>query len=276
MDAFPFLDVAFARRIEAFNAADFAAYALAARDAGVFPDAVTMPVAGGIAVYVGQAGTINCALGLGMTGPVGGGDIDAIVEFFESRGCIPSVDVCPMADPFLLVCLASRGFQPIAFENVLVRPLSAEDTFPKPAPDVTVRRCTDEDSARVWGDVTALSFTAPRRPTAEERRLADGLVGRRGAVLLLGEVDGQAAGTGQLTMADGIAMLNADGTLPEFRRRGVQQALQAERLRIAAEAGCTLATIEAAPGSASQRNMERIGFRVAYTRVSFEKRSGSV
>ena len=34
-----------------------------------------------------------------------------------------------------------------------------------------------------------------------------------------------------------------------------------------ARAGCDLAVTESAPGSASQRNMERLGFRIAYTRV---------
>jgi hypothetical protein len=33
------------------------------------------------------------------------------------------------------------------------------------------------------------------------------------------------------------------------------------------DAGCALAVTESVPGSPSQRNMERVGFQVAYTRV---------
>jgi hypothetical protein len=41
------------------------------------------------------------------------------------------------------------------------------------------------------------------------------------------------------------------------------------RLRHAAEHGCDLATMGAAPGSASQRNAERQKFRIAYTRIKW-------
>jgi hypothetical protein len=40
-------------------------------------------------------------------------------------------------------------------------------------------------------------------------------------------------------------------------------------LRYAAEQGCDLAMMCAAPGSASQRNAERQGFRIAYTRITW-------
>ncbi len=39
------------------------------------------------------------------------------------------------------------------------------------------------------------------------------------------------------------------------------------RLDYAAAAGCQLATMGALPGSTSQRNAERLGFRVAYTKL---------
>jgi GNAT superfamily N-acetyltransferase len=62
-------------------------------------------------------------------------------------------------------------------------------------------------------------------------------------------------------------MLYADATHPFFRRRGVQAALIAARLRAGAERGCDLATAGTLPGTVSQRNYERLGFQVAYTRA---------
>jgi GNAT superfamily N-acetyltransferase len=73
-----------------------------------------------------------------------------------------------------------------------------------------------------------------------------------------------------LVLADGAAMLNGDATLPGFRNKGVQTALLHARLRRAAEAGCDLAVIEASPGGTSERNQQRLGFHVAYTRVTME------
>jgi GNAT superfamily N-acetyltransferase len=56
-------------------------------------------------------------------------------------------------------------------------------------------------------------------------------------------------------------------TLPEFRNRGLQSALLQARLNLACEAGCDLAVIVTRPGSVSQRNAERAGFRLAYTKA---------
>jgi hypothetical protein len=42
------------------------------------------------------------------------------------------------------------------------------------------------------------------------------------------------------------------------------------RLRFAADQGCDLALMGALPGSASQRNAERQGFRIAYTRLKWQ------
>jgi hypothetical protein len=72
-------------------------------------------------------------------------------------------------------------------------------------------------------------------------------------------------------VAGGVGWLFGDSTLPHYRKRGIQQAVQRHRLLLAQAAGCELAVTEAAPGGASQRNMERTGFRVAYTHVEFAK-----
>ena len=50
---------------------------------------------------------------------------------------------------------------------------------------------------------------------------------------------------------------------------GAQAALLDTRLAYAASVGCELAMMGALPGSASQRNGERQGFRIAYTRIKW-------
>jgi hypothetical protein len=66
-----------------------------------------------------------------------------------------------------------------------------------------------------------------------------------------------------------VALLAGACTVPEARKQGAQLALLEGRLRAAAEQGCDLAMMCAAPGSASQRNAERHGFRIAYTRIKW-------
>ncbi|MCA1573915.1 MAG: GNAT family N-acetyltransferase, partial [Acidobacteria bacterium] len=53
------------------------------------------------------------------------------------------------------------------------------------------------------------------------------------------------------------------------RKQGAQLALLEGRLRYAAQQGCDIAMMGALPGSGSQRNAERNGFRIAYTRVKW-------
>jgi hypothetical protein len=67
-----------------------------------------------------------------------------------------------------------------------------------------------------------------------------------------------------------VALLAGACTIPEARQQGAQLALLDYRLRYAADHGCDLAMMGAQPGSASQRNAERHGFRIAYTRIKWQ------
>ncbi len=75
-----------------------------------------------------------------------------------------------------------------------------------------------------------------------------------------------------MSIHEGVALLAGASTVPEARRRGAQLALLDARLAYAAERGCDIAMMCAQPGSASQRNAERQGFRIAYTRIKWRLR----
>jgi len=73
-------------------------------------------------------------------------------------------------------------------------------------------------------------------------------------------------------LGDGIFALFGAGTLPEFRGRGIQTALLRTRIRVAMEARCELAVVVTRGGSVSERNCVRLGFRVAYSKVTVLKK----
>jgi ribosomal protein S18 acetylase RimI-like enzyme len=85
--------------------------------------------------------------------------------------------------------------------------------------------------------------------------------------LYLARVDGVPAGAALLALDDDLGYLANASTLPDFRRRGVQTALIASRIADAEAAGCEVVASQAEFGSASQRNLERSGLRVAYTKA---------
>jgi hypothetical protein len=66
------------------------------------------------------------------------------------------------------------------------------------------------------------------------------------------------------------ACLAGAATIPAGRKQGGQTALLDARLRFAAARGCTIAMMGALPGSQSQRNAEKNGFRIAYTRTKWQ------
>ena len=83
--------------------------------------------------------------------------------------------------------------------------------------------------------------------------------------------DGVIAGGASLRMTEGIAQLTGAATAPAHRRRGVQTALLLARLTDAAAAGCDIAVVTTQPGSRSQRNVQRRGFDLLYTRAVLVK-----
>ena len=69
-----------------------------------------------------------------------------------------------------------------------------------------------------------------------------------------------------LSTIDQIGYLAAAWTLPAFRGRGVHMALIARRLTDALHASCEFGSGQTDLGSASQRNQERAGFKLAHVR----------
>lgn len=262
------MDASLAHRLEYLSAQEMRRFAQTARAVDETSGAEWLSVAGGVAAFVRDGSPVNMAAGLGFEAPVEEADIQKVTRFYEARETRAVVSVCPLADPSLIERLSEAGYRPDGFENVLIRALGemSADVRCDDGPIEIVEAMSPADK-ELWALVAATGFSAPLPPLEQQLHLASVVVSRPGVRLLVAFVDGKAAGTGEIYIDDGVAWLSADATLPQFRRRGVQRALQAYRLDIARAAGCEMAVSEAAPGSTSQRNMERMGFTLAYTRL---------
>jgi len=263
-----FADTTLAARLEALVAEEGLAFAEAAKRVAPedLPDAAR--IAGGTAMYIGPGSPVNQADGCGFAGEVTEADVLALEAFYRDRRVRPLINVCPLADRSLRRQLAARGWTVDRFENVLIREMDPAERFDEMPAGVEVREVTSAEDRALWSQVVANGFAAPDDPSPAESRLSRIAAERIGAQFFLAFVDGAPAGTGELIVSRGVGWLSADTTLPQFRGRGVQRAVQQTRLRMARDAGCDLAAAESDPGSGSQRNMERLGFRIAYTRVT--------
>jgi GNAT superfamily N-acetyltransferase len=258
-----FVDLEFARRLEMAET--------------ILPDCVeamrrycpTHPiaaeeVAGGVAFFGGVTYPANQIVGMGLYREVTRDDMDRVEQFFRSRAVPSTVVLSPLADESLRTLLGERGYRIAEFNSVLIRRISEAEPF-SPPDGVVLERVTPE-TAKPWMRAIAQGF-AQDIAVAEE--VFGGFAALPGALAFLARIDGNIVGGcgGRIIPEARIAALFGTATLPEFRRRGVQSALIAQRLHEAALAGCEYAVVSTNPGSGSQRNMERRGFRLAYTKT---------
>jgi hypothetical protein len=272
--AFPLADLALSQRLERAEAVSNARY-VEARSA-VMPErgAMWIEVAGARAMFDGVSSPLTQTFGLGLFQPATPADLDAIEAFYAGRGAPVFHEVSPLADPGLPALLSGRGYRPIEFTSVLYQPLAG-------GPQMT-RVAKGDVAQRVGPEVRAVSKTEERLHAEvaaagwAEFGVSDFLrdIGRingsvEGLHLFLAELGGQAIAAGAMNIVDGVALLAGASTMPGGRRQGAQLALLDHRLRFAADRGCDLAMMGALPGGGSQRNAERNGFRIAYTRIKW-------
>jgi hypothetical protein len=265
---YPFADLALARRLERTEAHGNAAFVEARAEA--FPDsgAVWIEVDGTYAMFDGPSSPISQTFGLGMSHPLTSERLDRIETFFKQRGADVFHEVSPLADPTTFALLNERGYQPIEFTSVLFRPINPGVVLSE-SPNKNVKvRVTGAHEKALWSDIAFAGWS-------EFTELSDFLrdMGKVHACSkspsFLAVLDDQPIATGMLTIHEGVALLAGASTIPTARRQGAQLALLEARLRFGAEHGCDIAMMAALPGSASQRNAERHGFRIAYTRIKW-------
>jgi GNAT superfamily N-acetyltransferase len=262
-----FVDHALACRLEMTHAWRGAEYARAQGRLHPERGIAVETVGGGWAIFSGQGSPANACIGLGMDGVVAETDLDFVEGFFLSRGATPRVDVCPLANESLLRLLAARGYGPRRFFSVLSRPLPFLEPAVASAASVPVTRAGPEQ-AELWMRTTARGFEGADTPSQGMLDILAPNFYAANALCFLAWLDGQAVGGAGMYVHDGAAEFGGDSTLRAYRRRGVQAALLRGRLQAAQGLGLDLVLAMAEPGTASQRNIERAGFHLAYTRVT--------
>jgi hypothetical protein len=300
MSDFPLADLELSRRLERAEALSNARFVEAR--ATMFPDsgATWIEVAGARAMYDGVSSPLTQTFGLGLFQPATAADLDAIEAFYTERGARVFHEISPLADVGLWPLLAERGYRPFEFSSVLYQPIdlagrkprATQGGAPGAASPVAQGATSDEPAATDAATDVVQAFRPAVRliEQGEEETYARtsaagwaefgvgdflleiGRVSARvdGLRLFVAELDGKPIAAGALNLCDGVALLAGASTIPEGRKRGAQLALLDHRLHYAAAHGCDVAMMAALPGSGSQRNAERNGFRIAYTRIKWQ------
>ena len=235
----------------------------------LYPDsgAAWIECAGAYAVFDGVDSPVTQSFGLGLFEPVTPSALDTIEAFFLDRGAVVVHEVSPLAGVAALDLLCARGYRPIELSSVLHRPVEQPTAKDNLAVKVSVAA---EKDAALWADVSARGW-AQQNPELLGFLEQFGAVAfaRHGAVNFIATLDGIPGAAGALCLHNGVALFAGASTIPELRRRGLQAALLEARMRYAFDHDYQLAMMVTEAGSQSQRNAERQGFRIAYTRTKW-------
>jgi hypothetical protein len=191
--------------------------------------------------------------------------LDEVVHHARALGTARIVAHCPTwaasSETFL-----TRGFRAVSPMTKLYRRATTDLDVSSP---FRIEAIGTRDR-ELFGQIAAIGNEAPPFMAAG----FDSTVGNPGWWHYLafdGDLPIAAAG---LRIYQDVAWCCFAGTVPSHRRRGAQAALLARRVRDAATADCRWVTCESvskSPDEPSQslRNMQRLGFEVAYDRPSF-------
>jgi hypothetical protein len=217
-----------------------------------------------------SGGFFSRAVGQGVTEPITGDVLDAIVDIAKSAGA-PMISVQPSPEvvtPEVFDLLAERGFNPGRTWDKLGR-----DASPPPAAATDLRvDVIGPDDASDFASVLLAGFGMPElfRPFGEAQVVMPGWS-------TYGAFDGDTlVGTGAMYMENGLACLSGAATFEHQRGRGAQRALMSRRIADAAAAGVRYIATETGSETddspnPSLHNMHWAGFTTLYLRRNYNK-----
>ena len=265
-----FSDINLARRLERAEARSNASFVEAR--AKMFPDsgAEWIEAAGAYAMFDGNESPLTQTFGLGIFEEATHEVLEKLEAFFVKHDAPVFHEVSPMADASIINLLNERGYQPIELTSVMFMPIE-EIKLDLVLNQNIKTRIIEPGEEKIWARTSANGWATEMEGLAEFM-FEFGQVGAKcaGGFPYLAEIENEPTATGMLFVFDDVALLAGASTVPEGRRQGAQLALLDARLKFAVEQGCNLAMMGASPGSQSQRNAEKNGFRIAYTRTKWK------
>jgi hypothetical protein len=221
-------------------------------------------LAGGCLAFSGTDVPLTRAIGVGTAGPVSEEEVDRVESFYKSRNSDVRIVVSERTNSSLPVMLRSRGYKADDFlQNWWLR----LESFPTPAlsPDIEIVPA-NMNQAETWVRTVAAGFAEENSPIDENEippRALDTfycLGFADGAEPFFAIHNGEIAGGGVLHVTGETASIRTTSCRILHRKKGIQRALLAHRLRAAEKAGCRFAFSSTDAPGPSSRNLQRFGF----------------
>ena len=249
-----------------------------------------LEIAGGHAVFAGLNSPVGRAIGLGLDGAVTATQLDEVEAFYKQHSAPSQVDITPITHGSLLELLKTRGYVLAELNNVMARKLEPGERFEQSVAGVEFRACAPEQ-VPLWTHTMLRGFFPEGQipegwdkllaPMAEAPNSLATLVwaeehphpvAPKSGATRVGQPQPVACCGGLIARQHRMIALGGTSTLPEYRGRGIQTAAIGQRLNRALAEGCDLAVVVTLGNTTSQRNAEKLGFTLAYSKATVVKK----
>ena len=227
--------------------------------------AAIVPFNSGFLVSAGSGAA--SAVGAGRRGRLSGAEVAAMEGFFRTHSAVGLVPLCPRTTSELHRQLHELGYR--GCDLMSVRACDPGRTKPLPHKKDVVIEPIRVGTRSLWERTVSAGFEDLDQVDDDHAISGKVIASIPGVTCYLARCSsGEPLGGAAMIRHGRVAILFGDSTLPTARGLGVQKELIRSRLLTAKALGCDLATALTAPGSISERNYERSGFQVAYTRLA--------
>lgn len=188
-------------------------------------------------------------------------EIKQIEDFYKALAH-PRVDIelCPYTGTDIAHFLSQRGYKITELNNVSF--IDLKDYQALPCTDEPRVHTVSKDDLAHWAQQVAAGFGFPN---AQEQFFH--YAQAKGVCAYSVSAQGQIVAGATLAVHDKVCDLGVTSTIPTYRGQGLQKKLLLARLHAAKKLGLHTATVTTEPGSISELNCQKVGFRCAYTRV---------
>lgn len=197
--------------------------------------------------------------------------LDDILEWYHANGRMCRFDIVPgVASNVLLSALTRRGFHHSSFYGAFYTEAIYDQGYVS-TPEMQIERIPSGDR-ELMADIYAAGFNLPARSQPVMKDSLKALFDSPTTRFYGAQINGKLVAIGLLFISDSVGYLASTTTLPQYRSRGCQMALIHQRIADAALEQCGLIVSHAAFASISQRNLEKAGLRMAYTKAIWSQR----
>lgn len=229
-----------------------------------YPCEQIMEINGGAACFSGFQSFLSQVVGWGfLTNPKQiKAEIRTIEHFYKSLHH-PRVDIelCPYVGNEIAIVLSERGYKISELNNVSVLDLTTYSILNIAEEPFVIKEIAASEFG-IWAKKVALGFGYP-----EAENQFNYYAKAKGIKVFAAYFEGKIVAGATIALHGEVCDLGVTSTLPEFRGRGLQRQLLIARLNNAKQSGVKIAAVTTEPGTVSDRNIQKMGFHCAYTRV---------